>query len=32
VVLHRGRIVGDRPAASATREEIGFLMAGGSAA
>jgi ABC-type uncharacterized transport system ATPase subunit len=31
-VLHRGRIVGERPAASATREEIGFLMAGGSAA
>jgi len=31
-VLHRGRIVGERPAQAATREEIGLLMAGGSAA
>jgi simple sugar transport system ATP-binding protein len=28
VVMHRGRLVGERPAASATREEIGLLMAG----
>lgn len=31
-VLHRGRIVGERPAAAATREEIGMMMAGGTAA
>ncbi|HET8680043.1 MAG TPA: ABC transporter ATP-binding protein, partial [bacterium] len=31
-VLHRGRIVGERPAATATREEIGMMMAGGTAA
>ncbi len=31
-VLHRGQVVGERPAATATREEIGLLMAGGSAA
>ncbi|MGH2406343.1 MAG: ABC transporter ATP-binding protein [bacterium] len=31
-VLHRGRIVGERPAAAATREEIGLMMAGGTAA
>jgi simple sugar transport system ATP-binding protein len=29
VVLHRGRIVGERQAAAATREDIGLLMAGG---
>lgn len=28
VVLHRGRVAGERPAATATREEIGLLMAG----
>jgi simple sugar transport system ATP-binding protein len=28
VVLHRGRVAGERPAAAATREEIGLLMAG----
>jgi simple sugar transport system ATP-binding protein len=32
VVLHRGLLVGERPAATATREEIGLLMAGGAAA
>lgn len=31
-VLHRGRIAGERPAAAATREEIGMMMAGGTAA
>jgi simple sugar transport system ATP-binding protein len=31
-VLHRGRIVGERPAGTASRAEIGLLMAGGSAA
>ncbi len=30
-VLHRGQVAGERPAATATREEIGLLMAGGSA-
>jgi simple sugar transport system ATP-binding protein len=29
IVLHRGHIVGERLAASATREDIGLLMAGG---
>ncbi|MDR7531878.1 MAG: ABC transporter ATP-binding protein [Armatimonadota bacterium] len=29
-VMHRGRLVGERPAATATREEIGLLMAGGA--
>ncbi len=28
VVMHRGRLVGERRAATATREEIGLLMAG----
>jgi simple sugar transport system ATP-binding protein len=28
-VMHRGRLVGERAAAAATREEIGLLMAGG---
>ncbi len=32
IVLHRGRVVGERVAALATREEIGLLMAGGTAA
>ena len=32
VVMHRGRVVGERPARTATREEIGLMMAGGSAA
>jgi ABC-type uncharacterized transport system ATPase subunit len=32
VVLHRGRIVGTRPARTVTREEIGLLMAGVAAA
>ena len=31
-VVHRGRIVGERPARTASRAEIGLLMAGGSAA
>jgi simple sugar transport system ATP-binding protein len=31
-VMHRGRVAGERPAGAATREEIGLLMAGGSAA
>ncbi|MDR7417300.1 MAG: heme ABC transporter ATP-binding protein, partial [Armatimonadota bacterium] len=31
-VVHRGRIVGERPARAALREEIGLLMAGGVAA
>jgi len=32
IVLHRGRIAGDRQAATATREDIGLLMAGGPVA
>lgn len=31
-VLHRGHIVGECPVATATREEIGMMMAGGTAA
>lgn len=31
-VMHRGRVVGERAAGTATREEIGLMMAGGSAA
>ncbi len=31
IVLHRGRIAGERQAAAATREDLGLLMAGGRA-